>query len=159
MRQTIVVLSEQALTSGDVQTITGLHSGEPVQYVIVVPEDSRTNLLTAILDDLSLFDLRKLISDLRPDDGADRQRDAADKVSRSLAALHAAGAQAEGGVTAKQPLAALGEAVERYRPREIVVVTRPHAVEDTLHTDWASIARETLGLPVLHLYGGTGRAG
>jgi hypothetical protein len=37
----------------------------------------------------------------------------------------------------------------------VVVVTRPHAVEDTFHRDWASRARERLGVPVLHVYGGT----
>lgn len=159
MPQTIVVLSEETLTRGDAETITGLHAGDPVQYVLIVPEDPGTNLLTEILDDLSLLDLRKLIQDLRPEDDTDRRRKAADTLDQSLAALHEAGAQAVGSVTAGQPLAALGEAVEIHQPREIVVVTRPHAVEDTIHTDWASIARDTLGLPVLHLYGGTGLAG
>ena len=43
--------------------------------------------------------------------------------------------------------------------REIVVVTYPHAVEDTFHTDWASRAREELHVPVLHLYSGTSELG
>ena len=38
---------------------------------------------------------------------------------------------------------------------EAVVVTRPHAVEDTFHRDWASKARELLGVPVLHVYAGS----
>jgi hypothetical protein len=42
---------------------------------------------------------------------------------------------------------------------EVVVVTRPHAVEDTFHTDWASRARERLGVPVLHVYAGSNWVG
>jgi hypothetical protein len=36
-----------------------------------------------------------------------------------------------------------------------MVVTSPHAVEDTFHRDWASKARESLGVPVLHVYAGS----
>jgi hypothetical protein len=40
-----------------------------------------------------------------------------------------------------------------------VVITRPHAVADTFHTDWANKAQDQLGLPVLHLYAGSGFIG
>ena len=39
--------------------------------------------------------------------------------------------------------------------QEVIVVTQPHAVEDTFHRDWASRAREVLGVPVLHVYAGS----
>ena len=42
---------------------------------------------------------------------------------------------------------------------EVIIVTMPHAVEDTFHSDWASRARETLGVPVLHFYTGTNLLG
>jgi hypothetical protein len=32
-------------------------------------------------------------------------------------------------------------------------------VQDTFHTDWASEARERLGVPVLHVYTGDWRLG
>ena len=41
----------------------------------------------------------------------------------------------------------------------VVVVTDPHAVEDTFRQDWASKARDALDLPVLHLYRGTSMLG
>jgi hypothetical protein len=41
----------------------------------------------------------------------------------------------------------------------VVVVTYPHALEDTFHRDWASRAREELHVPVLHLYSGTSELG
>ena len=53
----------------------------------------------------------------------------------------------------------LVEEVRRLNAREVVVVTEPHAVEDTFHKDWASKAREVLGLPVLHIYAGDWRLG
>ena len=42
---------------------------------------------------------------------------------------------------------------------QAVVITRPHAVADTFHTDWATKAQDKLGLPVLHLYAGSGFIG
>jgi hypothetical protein len=39
------------------------------------------------------------------------------------------------------------------------VITRPHAVADTFHTDWANKAQDQLGVPVLHLYAGSGFIG
>ena len=42
---------------------------------------------------------------------------------------------------------------------EVVVVTTPHALEDTFHTDWASRARDELHVPVMHLYAGTSQLG
>ena len=42
---------------------------------------------------------------------------------------------------------------------QAVVITRPHAVADTFHTDWANEAQDKLGLPVLHLYAGSGFIG
>jgi len=42
---------------------------------------------------------------------------------------------------------------------QAVVVTRPHAIADTFHTDWANKAQDLLGLPVLHLYAGSGFIG
>jgi hypothetical protein len=39
--------------------------------------------------------------------------------------------------------------------QEVIIVTSPHAVEDTFHRDWASRAREVLGVPVLHVYAGS----
>ena len=60
---------------------------------------------------------------------------------------------------ADDPLPTLVEEVGRLDASEVVVVTEPHAVEDTFHTDWASKARETLGVPVLHMYAGDWRLG
>lgn len=159
MSDTIVILSERALTEADAREILGLHEGQDVDYHLIVPVDSGTGMLTRLLDDLSLLDLKQFVRDLRPQDPDALHRAAADTLATCLRQVRAAGGSAEGAVTTRTPLTALGRAVEELRPREIVVVTRPRAVEDTFHTDWASVARDTLGLPVLHLYGGTGLVG
>jgi hypothetical protein len=56
-------------------------------------------------------------------------------------------------------MAALRAAVAADDVREVVVITYPHALPDTFHTDWASRARDVLSVPVLHLYAGTSEVG
>ena len=76
-------------------------------------------------------------------------------LASSLEALRDLGKDAQGEVTTDDPLPAVKAEVERLGAREVVVVTRPHAVQDTFHRDWASRARDELGVPVLHVYAGT----
>ncbi|MFV0461372.1 MAG: hypothetical protein ACK5MT_21670 [Actinomycetales bacterium] len=161
MTDTIVILTEQGLLPDDAKRILDLHKGEKLHYQVMVPHDNHRSLLVDVLDDLSLLDMRKLVADVR-----DRNQDektvlseAEIRLENSLASLRALGVTADGMITTDDPLPALGEAASEHKAREIIVVTQPHAVEDTLHTDWASVARDTLGLPVLHLYAGTGYVG
>lgn len=157
MTDVIVVLTEQALDSDDAERIAQLHEGEDLSYRVLVPADTDRNLLADVLDHLSLGELRAALDALRGrEPKADQARVTADEaLGASLAALRGLGAQADGEVTQDDPLPALSTAVTAYGAREIVVVTRPHAVEDTFHRDWASRARERLGVPVLHVYAGT----
>jgi hypothetical protein len=82
---------------------------------------------------------------------------------RSLALRRPAGATADGAVVQEDPLPALATAVADHGGpdgvQDVVVVTYPHVVADTLRRDWASRAREHLQVPVLHLYAGTSRLG
>ena len=67
---------------------------------------------------------------------------------------------ATGEIVADDPLPALRAAVAADPSvTSVVVVTDPHAVEDTFRQDWASKARDALDLPVLHLYRGTSMLG
>jgi hypothetical protein len=154
---TIVLLTEQALNAGDATRIAALHDGETLSYRVLVPADTERNLLADVVDHLSLGELRQALDALRGREPSDDQaRTGADEaLAASLAALHQIGVEAVGEVTQDDPLPALATAVTAYGAREVVVVTRPHAVEDTFHRDWASRARERLGVPVLHIYAGT----
>jgi len=151
----IVLLTEEALTSADAQRLTRLHADEEVRYRVLVPADVERNLLADVLDHLSLFQLREALEAVRGEDEPTRA-EAATALAASLAALTDAGVPAEGSVVEGDPVTELQKAVAADADtQEVIVVTRPHAVEDTFHTDWASRARELLGVPVLHVYAGS----
>ena len=153
MAATIVLLTERALGEGDAHRLVALHDEEGTRYHVLVPADPHRSVLADVLDHLSLFELRGALDAARGRD--DETPSAASAILyASIAALRAAGAEADGEVTQDEPLAALREGVREHSADEVVIVTRPHAVEDTFHTDWASQARDELGVPVLHMYAG-----
>jgi hypothetical protein len=153
----IVILTEQALGTGDAGRILALHDGEQASFHVLVPADTERNLLVDVVDHLSMLELRAALDSLRRHEptGDAARADAQQALQSSLEALRHNGSMVDGEITSDDPLPAVREAVDRLGAREVVVVTRPHALEDTFHTDWASRAREELGVPVLHVYAGT----
>jgi glutamine synthetase adenylyltransferase len=152
----IVVLTEEALATLDVEHIIQLHPD--AEFRVLVPADTERNLLASIVDHLSLGELREALDEaLRREPPVTPELTAAEQLERSLGAFTAAGATAVGEVVDDDPLPALRAAVAEAD--EVLVVTTPHALEDTFHTDWASRAREELHVPVMHLYGGTNQLG
>lgn len=152
----VVILTEESLGEDDARRITQLHEGEELSYRVLVPADTERNLLADVIDHLSMFELREALGSLRhPRDRTQARTEAGQALASSVAALSALGVEVQGEVTDDDPIPALRTAVERFGAREVVVVTRPHAVEDTFHRDWASRARDELGVPVLHVYAGT----
>lgn len=156
---TVIVLTEETLKPADVDKIVGLHEGQDASFRVLVPADTERNMLSEFLNHLSLFEMREALEALRPVDREGARADAGEALARSLAELESRGATATGEITAANPMPALVEEVARLGAAEVVVVTEPHAVEDTFHTDWASRAREQLGVPVLHMYAGDWRLG
>ena len=151
----IVILTEEALTAADAERLTALHADEAVRYRVLVPADVERNLLADVLDHLSLFQLREALEAARGEDEPTRA-EAAVALKQSVAALIGAGVPAEGVVIEGDPVVALqNEVSSDSTTQEVMVITRPHAVEDTFHRDWASKAREVLGVPVLHVYTGS----
>jgi hypothetical protein len=151
----IVVLTEEALTSADAARLTSLHAGEQVRYRVLVPADVERNLLADVLDHLSLFQLREAWEAARGEEEPTRA-EAAVALKESVAALIGAGVPAEGVVIVGDPVTELRRQVaDQDDTQEVIVVTRPQLVEDTFHRDWASRAREVLGVPVLHVYAGS----
>jgi hypothetical protein len=153
----IVILTEQALSPGDAERIAALHEAETLDYHVLVPADTERNLLVDVVDHLSMFELRKALDAVRGREprGSGARADAQEALDASLTALRGLGVQAEGQVTQDDPLPAVKAEVAARGAREVVVVTRPHALEDTFHRDWASRARDEVGVPVLHVYAGT----
>ncbi|MCU1431568.1 MAG: hypothetical protein JWP95_673 [Actinotalea sp.] len=161
MSEIILVLTEDTLTRADVEHIADLHSGEDVSYRVLVPADTERNVLVSLVDHLSLGELREALAAVlgrepRPERA---HATAQEQLAASIAAFADAGVAVEGRVVEDDPLPALSAGVAEGRVREVVVVTVPHALEDTFHTDWASRARDHLQVPVLHLYSGTSQLG
>lgn len=158
---TIVVLTEDTLVGADIEHILKLHDDPTLIYRVLVPADTERNMLVSFVDHLGMGQLREALSDVlrREPKPTDAKAEAADQLAESLAAFAAAGANTEGFIVDDDPLPSLRAEVAAGIVREIVVVTYPHAVEDTFHRDWASRARETLQVPVLHLYAGTSELG
>jgi len=158
---TILLLTEEALTAPDAQRLIALHAGEPIHYRVLVPADVERSLLVDVLDHLSMLELRQALEAARGDDDSPTRAQASQALTQSVGALRSAldgteGATADGTIIEGDPVAALQAAAGAdAATSEVVVVTRPHAVEDTFHRDWASRARSVLGLPVLHVYAGS----
>jgi hypothetical protein len=151
----IVILTEEALTAADATRLTTLHADESVRYRVLVPADVKRSLLADVLDRLSLLELREAFEAVRGEDET-TETEASAMLSQSLAALTGVGVPAEGEVIEGDPVTELKREVDSDgETQEVIVVTTPHAVEDTFHRDWASKAREVLGVPVLHVYAGS----
>lgn len=158
MTDTTIVLTEVPLKAIDVERIVGLHEGSEPVFRVLVPADTRRNVLVSVLDHLSLFEMREALEALKPIDRTEAHADAEQTLAESLEALEQAGVQATGAITDDDPLPSL-ETEVGSGAIEVVIVTEPHAVQDTFHTDWASEARDRLGVPVLHVYSGDWRLG
>lgn len=155
----IIVLTEVGLKPVDVDKIVSIPGEDPATYRVLVPADTERNVLSSFLNHLSLFEMREALETLAPVDHKEAHADAETALAASLAEFERHGVAVTGEITADDPLPALVEEVDRLSASQVVVVTEPHAVEDTFHRDWASQARESLGLPVLHLYAGDWRLG
>jgi hypothetical protein len=158
----VVVLTEQPVEGPDAERVLALHEGEELVYRVLVPADTRRNVLTEVVDRLSLAHWREAVEAVREGsrrDGQTARAEASEVLGTTVAALRALGRDVDGVITDDDPVPALEAAVQQHGAREVVVVTRPHAVEETFHRDWASRAREVLGVPVLHTYAGTGQVG
>jgi hypothetical protein len=152
--QSLVVLTERALSAADAERLVALHDPDTPTFRVLVPAGGRRNVLVDVLDHLSLLEFREAVEAVGERDEHVEETDtqAAKDVDASVAALRALDVEATGEVVdGTDPVAALARAVHAGAD-EVVVVTSPHAVEDTLHRDWASVARERLGVPVLHVY-------
>lgn len=161
MSETIVVLTEEPLNDGDVRNLATLQGGEPTEFLVLVPEDTHRNLLADFLDHLSLLEVGQAFRDLvkgQPDARKARAT-AEESLKASLHLLASAGLSAEGRIVGDEAVPDFVKAVQSAGSRQAVVITTPHAVADTFHTDWANQAQDKLGVPVLHLYSGSGYIG
>jgi hypothetical protein len=148
--ESLVVLAEHALSLADAQRLVALHDPDRPSVRVLVPTGGRRNVLVDVLDHLSLLQLREALGAVQGHvERTPAQAEAA--VRASVAELQRLGCEASGDVVTQDPVVALDAEVQAGA-EEVVIITAPHAVEDTLHRDWASVARDRLGVPVLHVY-------
>ncbi len=157
MTQTVIVLTEDTLLDTDVRQIVGHYAGRDVQYQVLVPAETHRNVLVEVINHLGMLDLREVWEDVteRHPDESRARAEATEALRLSVARLERTGAAADGVVVQGDPLPALSRAVRNLAAAEVVVVTEPKMLDDTFRRDWASPAREALGVPVLHLYTGS----
>jgi hypothetical protein len=148
--ESLVVLAERALSPADAQRLVALHHPDHPSVRVLVAAGGRRNMLVDVLDHLSLLELRGALGAVQGHVERTPEQAEAD-VRAGVAALRDLGCEASGEVVTQDPVEAL-DAEVRAGAEEVVIVTVPHAVEDTLHRDWASVARDRLGVPVLHVY-------
>jgi hypothetical protein len=161
MSDPIVILTEEPLGADDRLNIERLVDGADTPLLVLVPANTERNLLVDFLENLSMLDIAKAFRELTshaPDPAAERAL-AAETLAASLAALAGLGAGVTGEIVDGAAVQALVAKVKETGASQAVVITRPHAVADTFHTDWANKAQDQLGLPVLHLYAGSGFIG
>jgi hypothetical protein len=161
MTDPIVILTEEPLGSDDRVNISQLVDAADAPLVVLVPANTERHLLVDFLENLSMLEVAKAFRELTastPDPAIERA-EAAEALSASVAALQGLGGGVSGEVVEGDAVEALVGKVKELGAGQAVVITRPHAIADTFHTDWANKAQDRLGLPVLHLYAGSGFIG
>jgi hypothetical protein len=161
MSDPIVILTEEPLGADDRLNIERLVDGSDTSLLVLVPANTERHLLVDFLENLSMLDIAKAFRELTshaPDPGTERAQ-ASETLAVSLAALEGLGTGVTGEVVDGGAVNGLVSRVRETGASQAVVITRPHAVADTFHTDWANKAQDQLGVPVLHLYAGSGFIG
>ncbi|MCU1547732.1 MAG: hypothetical protein JWO29_683 [Arthrobacter sp.] len=161
MSDPIVILTEEPLGADDRVNIESLLVGGDAPLVVLVPANTERHLLVDFLENLSMLEIAKAFRELtaKSPDPASERAEAAETLATSLTALAGVGAGVSGEVVEGEAVEGLVAKVKELGAGQAVVVTRPHALADTFHTDWANRAQDRLGLPVLHLYAGSGFIG
>ncbi|MCU1532612.1 MAG: hypothetical protein JWO49_2183 [Arthrobacter sp.] len=161
MSDPIVILTEEPLGADDRVNIESLLVGGDAPLVVLVPANTERHLLVDFLENLSMLEIAKAFRELtaKSPDPASERAEAAETLATSLTALAGVGAGVSGEVVEGEAVEGLVAKVKELGAGQAVVVTRPHALADTFHTDWVNRAQDRLGLPVLHLYAGSGFIG
>jgi hypothetical protein len=150
---TSVLMIEKALTSADVEFVTGLHGEEGVAFhVLLQPRGEQADRLLRAIDDVALGAIDEAARELETPEGEEAKSVGQQALEVSLTALRAAGSEAEGRLIEDHPLDALKSLVDEVDADEVIVLTDPHYVEEFFHRDWASRARHKVGVPVLKLF-------
>ncbi len=154
----VIVLAEQAMSTNDAAEVVSLHDGieEPRHYHVLIPCDNAQVRVEATLGSLAASETLAappvMVSDGEMQEAQhDIDARAQTAVTLSVSAIEALGHAATGEFSSDDPIESLDRVVAYVGANEVIVMTRPHVVQEFLHLDWTSKARRRLGVPVLHL--------
>jgi hypothetical protein len=154
----VVVLVEQPVTRWDARQIAALHhdSPEPVHYHLLMPVEDAATRVEATIGSLAASEVMGTAALYLDDADLERvHREVRAASERALAeaidAFRRADTDADGELTASDPLDRLATLVRERDSAEVVILTRRHVVAEFLHVDWANRARRKLKVPILHL--------
>jgi len=154
----VVVLVEQPVTEWDGRQIAALHhdSPEPVHYHLLMPVEDAATRVEATIGSLAASEVMGTAALYLDDADLERvHREVRAASERALAdsieAFRRAETDADGELTASDPLERLATLVRERDSAEVVILTRRHVVAEFLHVDWANRARRKLKVPILHL--------
>lgn len=154
----VIVLAEQAMTASDAAEVVALHEAieDRRHYHVLIPCENAQLQVEAALGSLAASETLAapaIITDEEDTERAQQHIDAEAKtaVDVSVAAITRTGHEASGEFSSDDPIDTLDTLVKHHEADEVIVMTRPHVVQEFLHVDWASKARRRLGVPVLHL--------
>lgn len=154
----VIVLAEQVMSAADAAEVVSLHDGieDDRHYHVLIPCENAQVQVEAALGSLAASEtLAAPAIVAREVDTEETQRhideEAQNAVTVSVAAIKAAGFGSSGEFSSDDPILALDRVTAEQHADEVIVMTRPHVIQEFLHIDWASKARRRLGVPVLHL--------
>lgn len=154
----VVVLVEQPVTDWDARQITALHEDtpEPVHYFVLMPVEDAASRVEATIGSLATSEVMGTAALYLDEADLERvHREIRETSQRALATsvqeFRQEGVEADGELTASDPLERLVTLVRERDSAEVVILTRRHVVAEFLHVDWTNRARRKLEVPVLHL--------
>lgn len=156
-----MILTEEPLNQIDAESILATVAEPDVASAqVLFAAASNGNLLTQFVDAISQVTVPQALNETSDSSELDGEaKTGQEGLAVSIDALSNAGLKASGEVVTGHPVASLVAEVKQRNATSVVVVTTPHALEDTFGQDWASKAQRKLDVPVLHLYAGSGFIG
>lgn len=158
MSYVVVVLVEEPLADWDARQIVALHAEapEPVRYHLLIPVEDAASRVESTIGSLAASEVMGTAAMYVDEADLERVHEEIREASRqaleqSLKAFTALGAQAQGEVTASDPLERLSGLVHECGAAEVIILTRPHIIAELFRVDWTNRARRKLEVPVLHL--------
>lgn len=152
---TVVVLAEEELSDTDVAELAALRSGEPgVRWYLVVPQGLPPVAMATAMPGAPLGEgiAMGMPANLPPVPADQSEVEARAALEASLGRLRGRGLDVDGEVVDPDPFDQLRDICDRLAADELICLTRHHPISERFHRDWASRARETVTVPVVHLH-------